>query len=141
MPHRITLIHPVLAYFAEGIAFLIGAALALSDMILGLIDPAIWKELTGAHGALFGAVVIVLALWTSKIADSKRMDKRHDELMALQTANAEKLMGLTAEAIKAHGLAISAINSMDRTIQNLTIEISDRPCQLPPSKKQHHPQT
>ena len=126
MPHRLQILNPFLGFVAEAIAFAVGTVLALSEHILGLIDPTVWKELTGAHGALFGAVVIVLALWASKIADSKKMDKRHDEMMTMHSNSSEKLMALTAEAIKAHGMATQAINSMDRTIQNLTIKITDK---------------
>ena len=135
MPHRIHFLSTAMGQIAEGLALLLGSMLALSEHILGMLDPEVWRGLTGDHGALFGAVIIVAVLWASKLADSKRMDKRHDEMMALQTSNATKLMALTAEAIKAHGLAIQAINSMDRTIQSLTIEVTDKI----PNPKKHAP--
>ncbi len=109
----------------EAVALVTGATIAIGNKVVAMIDRETMDQLRGADGALIGAVIIVAALWTMKIYDGRRLDKRHEEALAMQKENAEKLMALTAESIKAHGLSITAIKSMDRTIQHLSNEMSE----------------
>jgi len=62
--------------------------------------------------------------------DRQDRDRRHSEAMAMQKDNAEKLMGITVESIKASGRATLAIERVDSTLQYLTQELEKRPCQL-----------
>jgi hypothetical protein len=83
-----------------------------------MMDADTWQKVKGAEGALFGAVIVVIVLWASKIMDGRRLDARHAETLALQKENSQKLMDLTAESIKAHGYTCQAIASIDRTLQS-----------------------
>lgn len=99
-----------------------------------------WQKIKGPEGALFLCVIIILTLWNSgrvrEKNENKRREKeeaareaRHAENLKHQRENAEKLMDLTAESIKAHGMSVEAIKSMDRTMMILTEELKERPCQ------------
>lgn len=130
MPHRIPLITSLLGTIFEGILLALGTALTGAHYVANaLVSKETMDGIRGADGALVGAVLIVAVLWLSKIADNRKLDARHEEMMRLQKENNEKLMALTAEAIKAHGLSIHCAQSVDRTLQNLTASLEDRPCQ------------
>lgn len=99
-----------------------------------------WQKIKGPEGALFLCVIIILTLWNSgrvreknenlrREKEEKSRELRHAEGLKLQRENAEKLMNLTAESIKAHGMSVGAIKSVDRTLMNLTEELKERPCQ------------
>lgn len=111
--------------FIEAAALVTGATVAVGKQIVAAIDQGTMDQLRGSDGALIGAVIIVGALWTMKIYDGRRLDKRHDEAIKIQKDNAKQLLALTAESIKAHGLSVGAIKSMDRTIQHLSNEMSE----------------
>ena len=104
------------------------------------ISEGDWMKIKGPEGALFLSVVIIIVLWnagrvreknenTRRENEEKKRDDRHKEQLALQKDNADKLIQLNVESILAQGKATQAINSMDRTMQALTIEIKERPCQ------------
>lgn len=110
--------------------------LAVSDAI----TDADWQKIKGPEGALFLCVIIILTLWNSgrvrernenlrREREEAARENRHSATLKIQKDNAEKLMELTAESIKAHGLSVGAIRSMDRTIMALTEELKERPCQ------------
>jgi hypothetical protein len=115
--------------------------IALSGLsFLAIISETDWSRITGPHGVAFVAIAAVIVLWASGIRKDKREDERrtkeenaregrHSESIAIQKDNAEKLVALTVENIKACGHVTQAIHSMDRTIQQLTHELGDRPCQ------------
>lgn len=109
----------------EAAALITGATVAVGNKVLAMLDQKTMDQLRGADGALIGAVIIVGALWTMKLFDARRLDKRHDEAIKIQKDNAKQLLSLTAESIKAHGLSVGAIKSMDRTIQHLSNEMSE----------------
>lgn len=122
MPHRIHLMTTTLGYFIEGMLFTIGLMwTGVTRYLAVLIDKETMDQLRSADGALFGAAVIVVALWVSKIADSKRMDKRHDEMITTMKEGNAKSEKLVAESIKANAKVSHAIN-------NLVHELSERPC-------------
>ena len=137
MPHRIHFLSTAMGQTYEG---LILAALALANGVsyaLAVISDADWDRITGPHGFLFGAVVAIGILWNAgrvrEKNESARRDKeeaareaRHAELVATNKANAESLKALTVESIKAQGKATHAIETMDRNIQRLTIEVADK---------------
>ena len=96
-----------------------------------------WSHVRGSDGALFGAVIIVIALWTGKLADSKKMDKRHEEMLQMQKdlyasllktneASNEKLMELAAENIKARLLNAEAVRNMDGSIKRLINTLGEK---------------
>jgi len=104
-----------------------------------MFSDADWQKMTGPYAFLFGLIIAVIVLWNSgrireknensrRAAEAEAREKQHAETLDLQKENSQKLMDLTAESIKAHGMAVGAIKSMDRTIQSLTLEISERPC-------------
>ena len=122
MPHRIHLMTTTLGYTIEGTLFTIGLMWTGATRYLSvLIDKETMDQLRSADGALFGAAVIVVALWLSKIADGKRMDKRHDEMISTMKEGNAKSEKLVAESIKANAKVSHAIN-------NLVHELSGRPC-------------
>lgn len=122
MPHRIAALHQFCNYFVEGMLFSIGLAWAGGEKIAAaLVDRETMDQLRSADGALFGAAVIVVALWISKIADGKRMDKRHDEMIATLKESHAKSEALVAESIKAK---LYMANSLDK----LSAKLAARPC-------------
>jgi len=122
MPHRIITLQTTIGYIIEGTLFTLGLLWAGACKFAAvLVDRETMDQLRSADGALFGAAVIVVALWLSKIADSKRMDKRHDEMIETLKDGAEKSERLVAESIKAKLLMTSALN-------RLVDELEDRPC-------------
>lgn len=114
-----------------------------SEALGTVISEQDWSRMIGPHGALFLACVGLILMWTNNRRRERReeaksareeaaREARHAEQMTLQQANADKLMELTAESIKAHRMSVGAIKSMDRTIMLLTEELKDRPCQKIP---------
>ena len=125
MPLRITMMNSILSHLFEGTLFLLGLVYTGGSKIASaLIDKETMEQLRSADGALFGASVIVVALWFSKIADGRRMDKRHDEMIRTMKDGNEKSEKLVAESIKAQ-LIVS------HDVRNLTAALNARPCQLP----------
>ena len=130
MPHRILVANSILGTICEGIILACGMAVTTAHYVANvLVDKETMDSLRGADGALVGAVLIVAVLWLSKLADNRKLDARHEEMMSMQKENSEKLISLTAEAIKAHGMSIQCAQSVDRTLQNLTAALDERPCQ------------
>lgn len=118
MPYRIASFQPFASILGEALAMLGAGGYAVFRYVSVVMDDESWKRLKGTEGALFGAAVIVIALWLSKIADGKRLDKRHAETLALQRENAEKLMTLTADSIRMHERTCQTIASVDRTLMS-----------------------
>lgn len=138
MPHRVEAITMTCSAIVEGLLLACGLGFAAINYYLGtLVDQTTLDQLRSSDGALVGAAIIVVALWLSKMADNRKLDARHEEMMRLQQDNSEKLMKLTAESIKAHGMSIQCAQSVDRTLQNLTASLDDRPCQAASFKKPH----
>lgn len=113
---------------------------SLSACNLALIADEYWNRFLGPHGVAVVSILAVLALWGQGIAKSRQersdrakdesaRERRHNEALSLQRENADKLMSLSAESIKAHAKSVQAIESFDRTIRNMTEELKDRPCQ------------
>lgn len=113
---------------------------SLSACNLALIADEDWNRFLGPHGVAVVSILAVLALWGQGIAKSRQeradrakdeaaRERRHNEAIALQRENAQHLMSLSAESIKAHAKSVQAIESFDRTIRNMTEELKDRPCQ------------
>jgi flagellar biosynthesis component FlhA len=122
--------------------------------VFAFVTETDWQRITGPHGVAFVAIAAVIVLWGSGIRDKallrketeereireeKRREKeesareaRHAESIKLQRENAEKLIGITVENIKAAGHVTQAINSMDRTIQQFSHDLGQRPCQQLP---------
>lgn len=122
MPHRIAALQQFAAYFIEGMLFTIGLAWSGGERIAAaLIDRETMDQLRSADGALFGAAVIVVALWLSKIADAKRMDKRHDEMIKAMKEAANENRTLVVESIKASA-------KVYYTLDKLVDELQTRPC-------------
>ena len=122
MPHRLHDLTATLIYFCEGTLFTIGLMWSGGTRYLAqIVDQDTMNQLRSADGALFGAAVIVVALWLSKISDGKKMDKRHDEMIKTMESGSRKLEALTAEAIKAQLL-------MTHKLETLVTELNGRPC-------------
>jgi len=122
MPHRIHLLNQTLGYVIEGTLFTVGLMwTGATRVIAQLIDQKTLDQLRSADGALFGAAVIVVALWVSKIADGKRMDRRHDEMITVLKEGNARSEKLVAESIKAKLL-------MTASLKALTKQLEGRPC-------------
>jgi len=113
--------------------------------VFAIISETDWSRITGPHGVAFVAIAAVIVLWASGMRKDKREDERrakeessrearHAESIRLQKENADKLIEITVENIRAAGKVTQAITSMDRTIQHLSNELSDRPCQKIPKQ-------
>lgn len=107
--------------------------------LASMIQDDDWQKMTGPYAFLFGLIIAVVVLWNSgrireknennrRANEAEAREKQHAETLTLQKENSQKLLDLTAESIKAHGMSVGAIKSMDRTIQNLTLELGNRPC-------------
>lgn len=122
MPHRIYAAQQFIAYFIEGALFSIGLAWAGGKQVAAtLIDRETMDQLRSGDGALFGAAVIVVALWISKIADSKRMDKRHDEMIKTMKESSAENKALVVESIRSNAKVYHVIDT-------LVVELKERPC-------------
>ena len=151
MPHRIILANISPSNFFEGF-LLYGVAIwkASATVFLSIADQD-WSRLLGPQGLTVGLIFAVCVLWTNGILDRKAKEKRdaiadekederrgkeeaarenrHAQLVATNKENAESLKALTVESIKAQAKATHAVETMDKNIQRLTIELADRPCQ------------
>jgi len=124
MPHRIHLLTHTIGYIVEGALFTLGLLWTGGEWLAAtLVDQETMNQLRSADGALFGAAIIVVALWLSKIADGKRMDKRHDEMITTMKDGNARSEALTAEAIKAQLM-------MTHKLDTLVIELNGRPCAM-----------
>ena len=122
MPHRIHALTTALTYFVEGTLFTLGLMwTGGARFVAQIVDKETMDQLRSADGALFGAAVIVVALWLGKISDAKKMDKRHDEMIATMRAGNERSEALTAEAIKAQLIVA-------HKLETLVTELNGRPC-------------
>ena len=155
MPYR-HFLHSAAGTLIEGIILAAIAAVNGCKLIATVVSESDWQKITGPHAFLFGLIIAVIVLWNSarireknennrRATEAEAREKHHAETLAIQKENSEKLMALTAESIKAHGMAIGAIKSIDRTIIALTDELSEHPCLLgatfkptpPPDKDSH----
>ncbi len=144
MPHRIsTSLAHVFEFFALACA-------AIIAQINALLDETSWDRLTGRHGALFFMAIALLIFWNSnRVAEKRRLEhlakldakedarrereetlrqveneareQRHREAIAVQQANAERIMELTVEGIKAQGMVATALTELKHTLDG-------RPC-------------
>lgn len=143
------MIHPISA-IPKFVCHLIEGSILTGGM-LAIISDQDWQRMTGPHGVAFIAVLAVIVLWANglrkekaeisrrqaeeiraearRVADEAALEKRHTETMTMQRENADKLMQLTVESIKAQGHTSQAIISIDSTIKRLTEEVASRPCQ------------
>ncbi len=125
--------------------------------VVALISEQDWGRLLGPHGVAVAALMAVVALWLGNIRDKRILredlesrerreenrraveeasrEKRHTESIRIQRENADKLIALTVENIKAAAHVTASIESVDRTIQTLADELKDRPCQAIGFKK------
>lgn len=118
-----------------------GASLGALSLYTGtVIAESDWQKLIGPYGALFIACIVLTLTWSNnrrkerreearRDREEEKRDKRHDENMRLQKENWERITDLTAENIKARGISAAAVDRMSSSIQNLTIELKERPCQ------------
>lgn len=138
MPYR-THLFTITGTLIEGLVLGILAIANGCKYIAAMIADDDWAKMTGPYAFLFGLIVAVVVLWNSgrvreknentrRAAEAEAREKQHAETLTLQKENSQKLLDLTAESIKAHGMSVGAIKSMDRTIQALTLELGDRPC-------------
>lgn len=114
--------------------------------LFGLFSKEDWSRMTGPVSGLVVSILIMVVLFKHsanrirKDDERARLDRqdreeRHKEAMQVQRDlmkkledKDERLMALTVEQMKAQGHATNAINSMDRNIQRLTIQLADMPC-------------
>lgn len=103
----------------------------------GIISDEDWSKITGPHGLVFVLIIGLLTLWIKSQRNDVATERRHKEalsaqkenfelLMEMNTTNADGLKALTVESIKANMRCIGAIESMDKNIQRLTVEMEDR---------------
>lgn len=120
---------------AHGVS--LGALSIYSGSILAESD---WQKVIGPYGALFLACVILTLTWTNnrrkerreearRDREEEKRDRRHDESMKLQKENWERITALTAENVNARLVSAGAIDRMSSSLQGLTIELKERPCQ------------
>jgi len=110
-----------------------------------------WNRLLGPQGFTVGLIFAVVVLWSNGVLDRRAKEKRdaiaqdkedqrrekeeaarenrHAQLVGTNKENAESLKVLTVESIKAQAKATHAVETMDKNIQRLTVELADRPCQ------------
>jgi hypothetical protein len=140
MPHRIQFLSTAMSYTVEGILLLSLAVANGGKFLMGIIMDSDWEKITGPHAFLFGLVIAVGVLWNSGRVQEKKenvrrereeaaRENRHNQLVATNKENAESLKALTVESIKAQAKATHAVETMDKNIQRLTIELGERPCQ------------
>jgi hypothetical protein len=138
MPYR-THLSTITGTVFEGVVLGILAITNGCKYIAAMIADDDWQKMTGPYAFLFGLIIAVVVLWNSgrvreknentrRAAEAEAREKQNAETLTLQKDNSQKLLDLTAESIKAHGMSVGAIKSMDRTIQSLTLELGDRPC-------------
>ena len=156
MPHRIITMSIPPNTILEGI-LICGLALwkTSSAVFLAIADQD-WSRLLGPQGFTVGLIFAVVVLWSNGILDRRAKEKRdavaqikederrekeesarekrHADLVSTNKENADSLKALTVESIKAQGKATHAVETMDRNIQRLTVELSERPCQMPACK-------
>ena len=141
MPPRIHFLSTAISNTFEGVLLASIATAHGAQYFLGLLTETDWLKITGPHGFLFGSVIAVLVLWNSGRVREKNeqlrrekeeaaREQRHNQLVATNKENAESLKALTVESIKAQAKSTHAIETMDRNIQRLTNELSERPCQI-----------
>lgn len=118
-----------------------GASLGALSLYTGsVIAESDWQKLIGPYGALFIACVVLTLTWSNNRRKERReearrdreeakRDTRHDESMKLQKENWERITALTAENVNARLVSAGAIDRMSSSLQNLTIELKERPCQ------------
>lgn len=105
--------------------------------VVGVITETDWNRMTGPHGVAFIAVIAVIGLWVDrkveKRGEQKRRDKedeakekRNQDLIDALKQLTESNHGLTERAITTIAESKAAIITLDRNIQRLTIEVSDK---------------
>jgi hypothetical protein len=122
-----------------------------SAVFLAITDHD-WSRLLGPQGFTVGLIFAVVVLWSNGVldrrakekreaaaqvkedarreAEERAREKRHADLVTTNRDNAESLKALTVECVKAIGKNTNATEKMDRNIQLLTVELSERPCQI-----------
>ena len=129
MPHRIA---HVSSLFNDALALM---AIMIANASAAFEGAEGWAKAIGPYGGYFISLAMLgLFIQRDRYA-TKTAERRHAETIAMQKANAEQLLGLTVEGIKAQGRATVAIESVDRTLQYLTEEMGKRPCQAETFKK------
>jgi hypothetical protein len=122
MPYRIS--HAP-GLFNDALAMM-AVFFANSSAVIGGTD---WGNAIGPYGGYFISLAMLGLFIQRDRASTKTAERRHAETIAMQKANGDQLMGLTVEGIKAQGRATVAIESVDRTLQYLSKEMGERPCQ------------
>jgi len=140
MPYRIPNFATSLLSLSEGMFLSFTAVIA---SVNNLLDEQSWDRLTGRHGALFFMAIALIIFWNSnrvtakrnaenlmraeekedarrKIEDAAR-ELRHREAMALQEKNADKLLELSHEAIKAQFHVAQSLTDLKEALDG-------RPC-------------
>lgn len=132
MPHRMIHHAPPDTLASFGIVF---------ASLTGWLTDKDWERLVGPWGGMLVSLGMLLIILRHTAARQKHQDqqaeldrqdreRRHQEAIALQKENADKLMAITVETIKASGRATVAIERVDSTLQYLTAELEKRPCQV-----------
>jgi len=136
MPHRLQIFSGTIAHVIEG-SFL--SIIAVWQGLSTITDTE-FSRLTGQHGYTYALILAVIVLWTSNTfrerRDEKNRERRHNELMATNTANTEELKHLTAESLKVHFKSVesavegvAAIRALSNNFTYLTEQLKKRPCQ------------
>jgi uncharacterized membrane protein YcjF (UPF0283 family) len=152
MPHRIiNLIDNTAMQILEGIVLACIAMVSGAEYVAALFSNSDWERITGPHGVAFLAVTACIVLWVTSLRREKeiakneakrdaaeqilrteeesRRERRHSETLAMQKENSDKLIGLTAESIKAQIHVTTAIQALSK-------QLDSRPCGLAELKRQ-----
>ena len=105
-------------------------AFQLSAYLSSLFSEEDWQKLTGPYALTFGMLIAVIVLWNSGKSDRKNRERQHAETFNLQKENSEKLLGLTAESIKASIKSTHAISMVESSMNAMILELKNRPCHL-----------
>lgn len=123
MPHRIAALSNVGLWIFDGFTLAIAGLWAV-------IDGITLGDLTGPHGLLMGALLVVGVLWKNGAARERNEEKRraieeekremrHKEMLAMQEKNSADILKITVESIAAHAAVAVALEKMAK-----------KPCQL-----------
>lgn len=112
MPHRIahasTLFNDALALVAVFVA----------NASASLTDAEGWAKAIGPYGGYFISLVMLALFIQRDRSATKTAERRHAETISMQKANADQLMALTVEGIKAQGKVAMVISNVDHTLQS-----------------------
>jgi len=118
------------------------------SLLATLLSDKDWERLSGTAGLSFASTIAVMVLWVAFLAfihrtykrdDIRRRedmdmrkaelaakDRHHNEVLALQEKNSDKILALNAEVIKAHQISISTNAEVARALRSW----KKRPCLL-----------